>query len=717
MSDRPAVCLNRFAVHTLSEQDRTVYRYNYSFSAPPEGPDIYRAVGSILYKIGRTVGTRLESEIVTAAPIASERLQNDEWSLHHMGSRVLNPAVSSERKALEQLNRKKLYWSLRQLNGPRVERSGTGFVLWDERKVKKQGDGWKVLKGALVDVAVDEDGLLCLEIDTHYRFHSPWTVQQWLDTHPDVPLTYVRNVNDGRSWYFVEASDEQPERIRIAALNKTLVEYHQDLNAPAQAIQTSSVVYVRHTTKGNWDSDVVPHLSQLISPCLSMEVLSHVAERGDTEAKRVLTEVRSPINERLSTGTAIAESLIKKIYDNQRSGLKPQQRIAAQFKPRKLIAHRKVEVSRAKDVLTRGCLSVGETNFGCLYLQQTGVNEWPSAVKQQLLTVAKANGIALDLNHLHYGSELPDSDMARRRFWTAIAEKDIKTMLVVSPMLGHYKTQLRGEALQAGIALQFMRPMPTPETYRAANVTLGLLVKAAWQTVGMQMPDDPQAADLVIGFDAGTNKRLFYGTSAFAVLADGQSLGWEIPEAQPGERFSNKAIWNAIMSIVERFQKLNGRKPKRILLLRDGFVRDREFDIALSELEKEQIAVDLLEVHKSGAGRMARLVQQGENESFYEVMAGTGFSISNDAFRIVTSKAHAGGSARPLEVVKLHGDAPLSLLANEIFALSQFHPASAFASSRLPMPLHYADKMIKEVQRIGSLNVLYGVDRRKIFAA
>jgi len=67
--------------------------------------------------------------------------------------------------------------------------------------------------------------------------------------------------------------------------------------------------------------------------------------------------------------------------------------------------------------------------------------------------------------------------------------------------------------------------------------------------------------------------------------------------------------------------------------------------------------------------------------------------------------------------VRIHGDAPLSLLASEVFHLSQFHPTSGFIPSRLPMPLHYADRMIKEVQHLDHLSVLYGVDRSKIFAA
>lgn len=127
----------------------------------------------------------------------------------------------------------------------------------------------------------------------------------------------------------------------------------------------------------------------------------------------------------------------------------------------------------------------------------------------------------------------------------------------------------------------------------------------------------------------------------------------------------------------------------------------------------EGIAVDLVEVHKSGAGRMAILSENG----YLDAAPGVAVQFDENRFRLVTTRAKAGGSARPLEIVRLHGDARLGLLAIELFRLSQFHPASAFTPSRLPMPLHYADRMIKEVQRIGQLGVLHGVDRNKIFAA
>ncbi|MCM1983161.1 argonaute PAZ domain-containing protein [Lyngbya confervoides] len=714
MNQRPEVYLNRFPVRSLDEDDLRVFRYRYFFEESPENSDIYKAVGRILYQIGYVAGARLDSGIITSAPIEEDRLQGEGWHLQFVDEMQLKPESSVERKALEQIFRKHLRQELQKIKGQKVERAGEGLVWWDESKIESSGDGWQVLKGALVDVAIDENGQLNLEIDTHYRFYSPWTLHQWLTRYPDVPVNFVRNVGSDISWYFLEGSEERPEDIDIKDLGITLADYHRNKGVSEQIIQDSFVVYVRSTRKWGAKQDRVAHLSKLLQPSVSMEVLSYVAEQGDRDAENVLTGVRKSINERLSKGQGIAKFISKKIYGLESSEVSPQKRIATLFTSHSLIARNESEVKRANDALNKGCLRTGETQFGYLNLLQED-NDWPEAVKNQLSKVAKASGVSLELSHRFHRRDLPESDMERRRFWSSISDLNIKTMLVVSPMLGNArKAQFRREALQAGIALQFMRPMRGLDQYRAANVTLGLLVKAGWQPIGMKMPADPQAADLCIGFDAGTNKKLFYGTSAFAVLANGQSLGWEIPEAQLGESFSSQAIWEATSSIVERFYRLNNRNPGRIFLLRDGFVRDQEFDYTINNLEAENIAVDLLEVHKSGAGRMAKRLQ---NDVFHEVDPGTGFSIADDAFRIVTSQAHAGGSARPLEVVKIHGDASLRLLANEIFALSQFHPASAFRSSRLPMPLHYADRMIKEVQRLGQLSILHGIDRQKLFFA
>ncbi len=713
MNQRSKVFLNSFPVCSLDEKSRTVYVYKYFFNQTPEGTEIYRAVNNILYNIGGVTGAKLGYEIVTTEAIAESNLQGKNWNLTFLRQQQLNPKNSVERKTLEQLYRRYLYHSLRTEHNKQVERSQTGLILWDQSKVEQSGQGWQVVKGALVDVAIDENGQLNLEIDSHYRFDSLWTLHQWLEKYPDAPLNYVHNLDKKCSWYFIKVSQARPENITIKDLGKSLADYHREKGVLEHIIQESRVVYVRHTKKGK-GQDLTPHLSKLLKPSISMEILSYVAEKGDCGAAEVLTKVRLPIQQRLDKGKAIAKWLLKNVYHKTEDNLEPQQQIATLFSPPTFIAHNNIVVKRPNDAIKKGCLRVGETQFGCLHLQHTD-GDWPELIKQQLLTTAEASETTIDLNYQYSGEQLPDSDIERRRFWSEVSESNIKTMLVVSGWLGsEYKTQLRREALQAGIALQFMLPMAKPDPYRGANITLGLLVKAGWQPIGIKMLDDPQVAELTIGFDAGTNGRLFYGTSAFAVLADGKSIGWEIPEAQVGERFSQRAIWDATLAIVERFYHLNSRKPRRVLLLRDGFVQDCEFGHTINNLEEENIDVDLLEVYKSGAGRMAQRTTDGK---FHEVKPGTGFSIAEDAFRIVTSKAQAGGSARPLEVVRIHGDASLRVLAHQIFALSEFHPASAFTSSRLPMPLHYADKMIKEVQRLGQLGILHGVDHQKIFAA
>lgn len=714
MTQRPEVYLNRFPIQYLNEDNLKVSAYRYLFENVPERSDIYQAVGRILYSIGDVAGARMGSELITSSPIPVQNLQGEDWSLQLIGERQLNPENSVERKALEQLFRKFLKRGLQNLRGQKVERSGEGFVIWDESKIERSGDGWQVLKGALVDIAIDAEGQLYLEIDSHYRFYSPWTLHQWLIKYPEVPITFVRNVGNDISWYFQEVSEERPENIQIKDLGLTLAEYHLNKGVKADIINDSIVVYVQSTRKGNRKQEAIPHLSKLLQPSVSMEVLSFVADQGDRGASDVLRAVRKPINERLIKSQQIAESLAEKVYGVKNVNIQPQSRVATLFSSHYLIAKDGVKVNCPNDVLKQGCLRVGETKFGCLHFRSTD-NDWPEMLKTQVLNTAKASGTSIDLSSQFYAHDLPESGMERRRFWASVSESNIKTMLVVSPMLGNSrKTQFRLEALQAGIALQFMRPMDKPDRYRSSNILLGLLMKAGWQPIGMKMPNGTQSAELTIGFDAGTNKKLFYGTSAFAVLSDGQSLGWEIPEAQLGESFSSQAILEATSNIVDRFYKLNSRYPARILLLRDGFVRDQEFDHTIKNLESENILVDLLEIHKSGAGRMAKLT---EKNLFQEVEPGTGFSVADDAFRIVTSQAHAGGSARPLEVVRIHGDTSLRLLADEVFALSQFHPASAFRSSRLPMPLHYADKMVKEVQRLGQLGVLHGIDRQKIFFA
>lgn len=725
------VCLNRFPVRQLDNADRSVWNYTVSFENPPEPETIYQMTGKILWAIG-IPGAKLDSSIVTNLAIAPEKMQGDGWSLQHHGEQQLDPANSRERKALEQLERRWLEQQLRQTRGTKIERnSGKGLIWWNAKRECQKGNGWEIHNGVQLDVVVEPTGFLYLEIDSHYRFYTPWTLQEWLDSYPETPIDYVRNNYDQNSWRLVRVSDESPTEVLIPGLGMTLAEYHRQKDATEAEIDNSLVVYVT-SSKGGRQKKEIAHLSCRLRPSISMEVLSYLAEQKQPEAARVFNSVRQSIGDRLRKGTEVVEWLLRKIYRVEVKEVLPQTLDGCRFTKEALLVHRGT-VSRPEAVIQRGCLRTGELRFACIDLVGTG--EWPTLVRQQLLSVARANKVTLDLETVKRQQDLPDRNLARQQFWLMLAQEKLMTVLVVTNRMGsEKKTKLRGEALRAGIALQFMLPMTQLDKYRATNITLGLLVKAGWQPVGVKMPDDPKVAELTIGFDAGTNRDMFYGASAFAVLADGQSLGWELPEAQSGERFSGVAIWQAVLSVVGRFEQMMQRKPRRILLLRDGFVRDNEFELTIDELEAEGIAVDLLEVHKSGAGRIAiaqpdqsyqdapqpgagQIAIAQTNKSYRDAPPGVGVSLSDQSFRLITTQSRAGGSARPLEVVKVHGDAPLALLATQVFRLSQFHPASGFIPSRLPMPLHYADRLIKEVQRLGQLGVLYGVDRKKIFFA
>lgn len=709
MSQSVDVYLNRFLVRQLNKTDCTVYRYRCSFDIVPEPEKIYKEVGRILWAL-RVPGARMGAEIVTQTPVAPENISGAGWTLHASEPQALNPGNAGDRAILEQLSRRWLEQQLRK-QGQTFERAaGSGMIVWDAQKTEHTGVGWQVHRGVHVNVAIDAQGSLYLEIDQHSRFYTPWLFQEWLENYPEAPIGTVRNTYDEQTWQVVRVAEELPEEVMIPNLGISLADYHRQKGATDTEIAGSRVVYVRRNAGSNRSQEVA-HLSRRLRPSISMEILSYLVESGQPDAAKVFKSIRQPIEVRLEKGIEIARWFIKNIYKLGGEAPSPHIKQGFQLKADPLLAWQGT-VPRPEAALKKGCLRIGELQFGCLNLTEDAC--WPALVKEQLTTVSEANGVELSFGNVLTQQDLPERGIPRWQFWQDLAQNNTRTMLVVSPWLGDSKkTQLRREALQAGIALQFMLPMIRSDKYRAANITLGLLVKAGWQPVGVKMPEYEQAAEIAIGFDAGTNREMFYGTSAFAVLADGQSLGWEIPEAQPGEKFSGRAIWHAVLSVISRFEQVTKRKPRRILLMRDGFARENEFDLTIQELALEGIEVDLVEVHKSGAGRMAIVT----DDRYFDAKPGVAVPLDENRFRLVTTQARAGGSARPLEIVRLHGDAPLGLLAIELFRLSQFHPASAFTPSRLPMPLHYADRMIKEVQRIGQLGVLHGVDRNKIFAA
>ncbi|MFN4195041.1 MAG: argonaute PAZ domain-containing protein [Thermosynechococcus sp.] len=734
------VILNRFFVKNLNQPDLTFHEYQCQFTQAPQQGSEQKALSSVCYKLGVTA-VRLGNRIITKDPIDQSKMKTQDWQLQRIGSRQLSCQNNHERQALESFERKILERNLKEIfKTTTIEKDyEVGLIWWisAEKGVEKSGNGWEVHRGREINLTIDTNGNLYLEIDIHHRFYTPQTLEWWLTEYPDIQIRYVRNTYEDKQKWILEDFSEKSPHDKIPELGgKSLAEYHREKGATAEEINQSRVVIVRKTN--DYKAKPVYHLSGRLSPSLTMDMLAQIAKQGEQGIENKIQEVfkwiKKDINLRLQKSQEIAQVILQEIYNlsDQPQLIK----VTGFLMPRpKLLAHNSQEVDQTSQIRDHGCAKTGETKFGCLNLcddkPQYLKDDEPQHLKEVrkvskcLKDIAQKSGTQIKTDY-RTKSQYPERDLDQKQFWRQWAAQGIKTVLVVMPWSPHeHKTTLRKQALEAGIATQFMIPTSTDNDYKALNVCLGLLCKAKWQPVFLKPLENREAADLVIGFDTGTNRELYYGTSAFAVLANGQSLGWELPDVQRGETFSSDSIWGVVSKLVLKYQDKDKdrSKPKKILLMRDGLVQEGEFEKTIEQLTKEGIAVDILSVRKSGSGRMARELDSGNSKITYrDAKVGTViFDFENNSFILQSSEAiktrnGPTGSARPLRVVRYYGKTPLELLALQTYHLTQLHPASGFRSCRLPWVLHLADRSSKEFQRIGQISVLANIDREKLIA-
>lgn len=728
--EKTSVVLNRFYVKQLQIDELTVYQYRCSFRQIPEQGSEQQALSSVCYKLG-VIAVRLGSSIITKEPISSEKMKSDDWHLTEIATKVLSCEKHSERKALETFERRLLEKKIRELpTKTKVERASESGLLWwitDDSGTEKCGKGWEVHRGRRIDLDIDSDGNLYLEIDIHHRFYTPWTLHQWLDEYPNIPISYVRNTykdknNNYISWLYEGVSGNLPNNVNLEGLDISLADYHLNNGATEEEVRESLVVYVRRANQRK--AQVIPHLSQRLSPSLTMEMLANMAETRNldtqekSEIQSVFSYIKKSLNERIQKSEEIATVILKHIYQNHNS-VETLKVDGCILPTAKLLAKNNQQVNKTGEVRYKGCVRVGETKFGCLNLFNNR-HKYPDEVKKCLREVAFKSNTEIKIDSYRTQQDLPQGDLDQQMFWQSWADEGIQTVLVVMPWSPNERKQkIRVQALQAGIATQFVVPQPKADKYKAMNVTLGLLCKAGWQPIHLETFNHPEIADLIVGFDTGTNRDLYYGTSAFAVLADGQSLGWELPDVQTGETFSGQAIWQTVSKLILKFHKIFNRYPKKLLLMRDGLVQEGEFQQTIKALEENEIAVDVVGVRKSGAGRMGREIQESGETVYRDAKVGsTVFIHKEKSFTIVTSQPinKTIGSVRPIRVVHEYGNTSLEILALQIYHLTQLHPASGFRSCRLPWVLHLVDKSSKEFQRIRQIGILQNLSREKLIA-
>ncbi len=728
------VFLNQFFIKTLTEEDRKFYKYRCVFEGEVAAGQEFQKIGSICYKVG-TDAVKLGLEIVTRSPIREDKLRGEDWRLENFQEVILNPTDPKERKAIAQLELKRLERELTlQWQETSVEKSSVGGLIWwrtDAQGLEKFGDGWEVRRGIEVGAIVTIDSKLFLEIDTHSKFCSPCTLHEWQEKYPHCPINYVRNTypdkqNNYRTWRYEERTDESPHAVILSPSEQTLAQYHLSAGATPKDVEESYVVYVKNSGYGkNRDQDL-PHLSRRLRPILTMDTLANLAEDPDVseeqkaDLSKVFGNIKKKIADRFQKGRDVALSIARKVYKViPETNFNPLELEGLKLGKTKLYGKKVNIITRTADVFSRGCAKVGELNFGCLNLADNSI-EYPAEIRLCLENIARSTGVEISLEPPRINRDVPRGAIEQQIFWADWAESGIKTILVIGKNLRKDQWQkIRVGALQAGIATQFMRPMSKTrrEEHRAKNIVLGLLAKAAWQSVRLEPIDHPQAAELVIGFDTGTNRDLYYGTAAFAVLADGQSLGWELPNVQRGETLSGEAVWQTVSSLLLRFNRVCKRLPKQLLLMRDGLIQDDEFERTIAALEEKGIGIDVIGVRKSGAGRMGiRSVSDEGLYSYNNAPEGTIILMEEEKSFLLVGASVYMGSARPLRVVHEYGNTPLELIARQTYQQCQLHPASGYSHARLPWVLHLADKSSREFQKVGSIAPFQHLDREKLFS-
>lgn len=676
--------LNRFVLRPLYPEELTPWHLAVELDPPPKREEVIPLLSLLTRRVGGKAA-RLGDHLVTWSPPESLALQGNlrrgeqvyTYRLHPRGQTPLNPKNPTEREALSTLARRLLDEVLEgvRAKGFRVE----GRAVY--RREYAQGRGWRVLKGAVLDLWVSPAGEMILEVDLAFRILCEMTLEAWL-AQGHAPPKRVRNTYDDRTWELIRVGEEAPESVRLPA-GLSLLEYH---TAKGRLPERSKarVAWVRDPKNPR---EEIPHLTTLLQPVLTLEDLQE--EEGAT------LNLSIPWQQRYGETRKVADWVAKEF------GVKKPQ-------PLRVQAHRlespllraRTRVGKPADALHVGLYQAKESTLALLSLDATP--GWPGFLRKALERAFKASQASIKLREIHAH---PSEGLAFREALREAREAGVQAVLVLtSPMSWEARNQLKALLLKEGLPSQFLNlPLRETDRHRWENALLGLLAKAGQQVVALE---GSYPAELALGFDAGGKESFRFGGAACAVGQEGSLLLWSLPEAQAGERIPGEVVWDLTEEALLAFKRRQGRLPSRILLLRDGRVPKDEFTLALTRLSQEGVAFDLVSVRKSGGGRIyptrGRLAD------------GLFVPLEDKTFLLLTVHREFRGTPRPLKMVHEEGNTPLETLARQIYHLTRLYPASGFLFPRLPAPLHLADRLVKEVGRLG-VRHLKDVDREKLF--
>jgi len=204
-----------------------------------------------------------------------------------------------------------------------------------------------------------------------------------------------------------------------------------------------------------------------------------------------------------------------------------------------------------------------------------------------------------------------------------------ETLLLIALARGGDKQAVQNVAFRYGLAVQFMRldhPLSTYQQVYYNNLAAGVFSKGGGMICALgQMPGD---TDLFIGLDMGGIGQRAPGL-AFLFTRDGTQLGWQLAEAQQGERVEDRVLHDLLERSLQAFLRGNPNSPpRRIALHRDG-VFFESLDV-VREFEREHgVGVDVLEVVKSGCPPLyRRFLDADDKPAFCNPDVGDAFELN-----------------------------------------------------------------------------------------
>lgn len=688
------VYLNRFPLRVLSEEELSPFLFRLDLKPFPARGELYPLANRVLWRLG--VPAVLWPESFCLAWERPETLQGEVragetvygFTLQDEGKRRLDPANPLERRALSDLTSRWLERKLKELRDPRVVVEGRW--VYNGLKEVASGPGWRVLRGAFLDLKVDPEGTLLLEVDFSYRFFPTHTLEEWLQKGHPLPKRVRNDYPDGfgKSWEVVRLGEEAPRQVLLRG-GKSLLEYHEE-RGRLSGREAGRVVWLRDPSRGG--KEEVPHLTGLLLPVLTLE---EVHDLGKVPSLQI------PSENRLKMARETAKWAVSALKLGGPSKLEPLRAQATRLGPPVLVAAKGQRVGKAADALEKGVFKEKKAKVALLRLD--GGKGWPSLLDKEAL-----RRVGLEVGEAGLSGATPDvpkDELSFRAELRKLSSEGFSALLVLTPPLTQeLRNRLKSLSLAEGLPTQLLNtPVGESDRHRVANALLGLLTKVGAQPVALK---GEYPAELAVGFDAGGKGSFRFGGAVCAVGKEGGVLSWSLPEAQAGERIPEEVVWDLLQEALLAFKDSMGRLPEKVLLLRDGKIPKGEFAKALEELKRRGVAYDLVSVRKTGGGRIYPTKGRLSDGLF--------LPLEDEEFLLLTVHREGRGTPRPLKLIREEGETPILELARQIYHLTRLHPASGFLFPRLPAPLHLADRLVREVGRLG-IRHLKEVDRSHLF--